>query len=154
MTTYNLDTGSYTCKRLFSSSTSSTLSDVRDEFVACIKFITNVLSIEELEEIFSQKMSSKMKSVRFPSIEWFRYFTDNFQRNMRTAVCFKASEDFFTRFKNVAMGSLQYTFFLDSKAKAYPFVMNTRMYSIIFIRNDIPYRWRGRYNEDTILSLC
>ena len=71
-----------------------------------------------------------------------------------TAVCFKASEDFFTRFKNVAMGSLQYTFFLDSKAKAYPFVMNTRMYSIIFIRNDIPYRWRGRYNEDTILSLC
>ena len=40
------------------------------------------------------------------NIEWFRYFTDNFQRKMRTAVCFKASEDFFTRFKNVAMGSL------------------------------------------------
>lgn len=39
------------------------------EFVACIKFITNVLSIEELEEIFSQKMSSKMKSVRFPRRE-------------------------------------------------------------------------------------
>jgi len=53
---------------------------------------------------------------------------------------------------NLDTGS--YTFFLDSKAKAYPFVMNTRMYSIIFIRNDIPYRWRGRYNEDTILSLC
>jgi hypothetical protein len=30
---------------------------------------------------------------------------------------------------------------------------NTRIYSCNFIKNDIPYRWRGRYNEDTILSL-
>ena len=33
------------------------------------------------------------------------------------------------------------------------FVMNTRIYSFLLIRNDIPYRWRGRYNEDTDLSL-
>ena len=31
--------------------------------------------------------------------------------------------------------------------------MNTRIYSIILIQNNIPYRWRGRYNEDTDLSL-
>ncbi len=31
--------------------------------------------------------------------------------------------------------------------------MNTRIYSCNLIRNDIPYRWRGRYNEDTDLSL-
>jgi hypothetical protein len=31
--------------------------------------------------------------------------------------------------------------------------MNTRIYSCILIKNDIPYRWRGRYNEDTDLSL-
>lgn len=30
---------------------------------------------------------------------------------------------------------------------------NTRIYSCNLIRNDIPYRWRGRYNEDTDLSL-
>lgn len=78
MSTYNLDTGSYTCKRLFSSSTFSTLSDTRDEFwldmprfhnesyeyFACVKFTTNVLSIDDLGEIFSQKISPKTKSVR------------------------------------------------------------------------------------------
>lgn len=31
--------------------------------------------------------------------------------------------------------------------------MNTRIYSCILIKNDLPYRWRGRYNEDTDLSL-
>jgi len=31
--------------------------------------------------------------------------------------------------------------------------MNTRIYSCNLIRNDVPLRWRGRYNEDTILSL-
>lgn len=31
--------------------------------------------------------------------------------------------------------------------------MNTRIYSCNLIRNDTPYRWRGRYNEDTDISL-
>ena len=40
-----------------------------------------------------------------------------------------------------------------------PFALNTRIYSCILIQNNIaapdgtPYRWRGRYNEDTDLSL-
>ncbi len=34
-----------------------------------------------------------------------------------------------------------------------PFLTNTRVYSCNLIRNDVPFRWRGRYNEDTILSL-
>jgi len=34
-----------------------------------------------------------------------------------------------------------------------PFQLNTRIYSCILINNDIPHRWRGRYNEDTDLSL-
>ena len=87
------------------------------------------------------------------NIEWFKYFTDNFKRKVLSGVCFKAAEDFITRFKNVAMGSLIYAMFLDARDTAYPYIKNTRMYSIIFVRNDIPYRWRGRYNEDTIISL-
>jgi hypothetical protein len=31
--------------------------------------------------------------------------------------------------------------------------LNTRVYSCILLRNDLPYRWRGRYNEDTDLSI-
>jgi hypothetical protein len=33
------------------------------------------------------------------------------------------------------------------------FTANTRIYSCNLIRNDTPFRWRGRYNEDTDLSL-
>jgi hypothetical protein len=32
-------------------------------------------------------------------------------------------------------------------------VANTRIYSCLLIENAAPYRWRGRYNEDTDLSL-
>jgi len=39
------------------------------------------------------------------------------------------------------------------KAKKSRFILNTRVYSCILIKNDLPYRWRGRYNEDTDLSL-
>ena len=34
-----------------------------------------------------------------------------------------------------------------------PFRLNTRIYSCILIDNAIPFRWRGRYNEDTDLSI-
>jgi hypothetical protein len=34
-----------------------------------------------------------------------------------------------------------------------PFYLNHRVYSCLLIKNDLPYRWRGRYNEDTDLCL-
>ena len=62
-------------------------------------------------------------------------------------------EDFTLRFRNVAMSGPNYTMFAPDRVKKPPFVLNTRIYSCNLIRNDIPFRWRGRYNEDTILSL-
>jgi hypothetical protein len=46
-----------------------------------------------------------------------------------------------------------YYFFVKRKFSRPPFVLNTRVYSCNLIRNDVPFRWRGRYNEDTDLSL-
>ena len=34
-----------------------------------------------------------------------------------------------------------------------PFLLNTRIYSCLLIDNSCEHRWRGRYNEDTDLSL-
>jgi hypothetical protein len=62
-------------------------------------------------------------------------------------------EDFCLRYKNVAMAGPNYRGFIMQKSKYKPFRCNTRIYSCNLIRNDIPFRWRGRYNEDTILSL-
>jgi hypothetical protein len=66
---------------------------------------------------------------------------------------FRACEDFIERYENVPMSGLQYRFFVAPNQKYPPFVLNTRIYSCNLIRNDCKHRWRGKYNEDTILSL-
>jgi hypothetical protein len=62
-------------------------------------------------------------------------------------------EDFCGRYENIVMAGPQYYMFVIRKDKLPPFVLNIRIYSCNLIRNDLPYRWRGRYNEDTDLSL-
>lgn len=66
---------------------------------------------------------------------------------------FRAMEDFSMRYSNVAMAGPNYKFFVIPRQKYPPYYLNTRIYSCNLIRNDVPFRWRGRYNEDTILSL-
>lgn len=78
-------------------------------------------------------------------------------RNLKVPVSdgtvFRCMEDFVLRYRNVAMAGPNYFMFASRKSKMPPFVTNTRIYSCNFIRNDVPFRWRGRYNEDTDLSL-
>jgi len=69
---------------------------------------------------------------------------------------FNSMEDFVGRYKNVALSGPAYVFFgnrATTSFEKHPFLTNTRIYSCILIKNSIPYRWRGRYNEDTDLSL-
>ena len=70
-----------------------------------------------------------------------------------TGTIFKAIEDFSNRYKNIALAGPHDEMWLPLREKHPPFLLNSRIYSCILIRNDIPYRWRGRYNEDTDLSL-
>ena len=78
-------------------------------------------------------------------------------RNLYTQVTqgtiFKCSEDFVNRYTNIAQAGFNYDFFAKTRTKIPPFVLNTRIYSCLLINNSIPFRWRGRYNEDTDLSL-
>lgn len=78
-------------------------------------------------------------------------------RNERVPVgdgaIFYAMEDFVLRYRNIAMAGPNYWFFAKSRQRLPPFILNTRIYSCNLIRNDVPFRWRCRYNEDTDLSL-
>jgi hypothetical protein len=65
---------------------------------------------------------------------------------------FRVMEDFVDRYRNVAIAGPNYEAF-DQTGGRPPFQMNTRIYSCILLKTDLPYRWRGRYNEDTDLSL-
>lgn len=70
-----------------------------------------------------------------------------------TGPALAASEAFVDRYENIAIAGLQYAMFTPSKRVFMPFVPNVHVYSCLLIRNDLPYRWRGRYNEDTDLCL-
>lgn len=85
---------------------------------------------------------------------------ENFYRLNRNArvkcmddAIFCAAEDFVDRYKNVPVSGFNYRFFCPQMCAYPPFAVNTRIYSCLLIENDTPYRWRGRYNEDTDLSL-
>lgn len=66
---------------------------------------------------------------------------------------FRSCEDFMDSHNNVAMAGLNYDFFVVAKEKRPPYIPNTRIYSCNLIDNECKHKWRGRYNEDKILSL-
>jgi len=87
------------------------------------------------------------------NIRAFYRLNRNKKFRVRTDATFRACEDFTDRFKDIALSGMQYELFVPRRAKCAPFIINTRIYSCILINHEIPFRWRGRYNEDTDLSL-
>lgn len=95
--------------------------------------------------------------------EWHWVLDDNIRKfyrlfnNLKVPVgdgtVLKCMEDFVLRYKNIAMAGPNYDYLAKRKQKLPPFITNTRIYSCNLIRNSIKLRWRGRYNEDTDLSL-
>lgn len=70
-------------------------------------------------------------------------------------VAFNHVEKFIDKFENIAIGGIQYTMFCMTgmTKKLKPFYHNCHVYSCLLILNELPFRWRGRYNEDTDLCL-
>jgi len=87
------------------------------------------------------------------NIRWFCRLNKNSRYRVMDGSIFCAMEDFVERYVNVAMAGPQYRMFSPRRFKFPPFVPNTRIFSCNFIRNNMPYRWRGRYNEDADLSI-
>lgn len=87
------------------------------------------------------------------NIGGFNRMNLNRQHRVASGTIFRCAEDFVDRYENVALAGFQYDFFLKSKWPWPAFIVNTRIYSCILIDNSINFRWRGRYNEDTDLSL-
>ena len=87
------------------------------------------------------------------NIDGFWRSNNNRRIRVTTPAIFRAHEDFVDRYANIAMSGLDYYMFCPDKILKPAFRLNTRIYSCILLRNDIDYRWRGQYNEDTDLSL-
>jgi len=87
------------------------------------------------------------------NITAFWRFNRNRFAKVLTGIFFCPMEDFCDRYENIAMAGPNYFMFASRRSITKPFVLNTRIYSCNLIQTDLPYRWRGRYNEDTDLSL-
>lgn len=102
----------------------------------------------------SKDIGAKWHWVLDDNILFFYYYTNNRMFRIKSPLFFRMMEDFVLRYKNVAIAGPNYQKFIMMKhANKKPFVWNTRIYSCLLIRNDIPYRWRSRYNDDTDFSL-
>lgn len=64
----------------------------------------------------------------------------------------KALEDFTDRYENIGITAFNYTKFVMPSTKK-PFNINVHAYSAMLIQNNMPYRWRLKYNEDVDLCL-
>jgi len=87
------------------------------------------------------------------NLDAFHRLNKGIKEEVADGTILKCAEDFVGRYENVAIAGLNYYSFCKATDAVPAFVLNTRIYSCLLIRNDIPYRWRGRYNEDTDLSL-
>jgi hypothetical protein len=62
-----------------------------------------------------------------------------------------ALEELVDRYENLAVAGMAYQMFVPQHMG--PYFTNVHVYSCLLIRNDLPHRWRLRYNEDTDLCL-
>jgi len=87
------------------------------------------------------------------NINGFYRYNNNLKVPIKCGSTFRAAEDFVERYENIAQAGFNYFMFVSRKDPKPVYQLNTRIYSCILIRNSLPFRWRGKYNEDTDLSI-
>lgn len=87
------------------------------------------------------------------NIMFYNRNTLNQKMQMNSSMVFRFIEDFVDMYENVGIAGHNYSSFVVDISNTKPLIFNTRVYSSILIRNDLPFRWRLLYNEDTDLCL-
>lgn len=87
------------------------------------------------------------------NITRFDYYNNNLYKRVLDSSMFYLFEEYVKSHKNIRLAGLNYDKFITRKSCNPIEIKNTRIYSMLFIDNSLPFRWEGRYNEDTILSL-
>lgn len=87
------------------------------------------------------------------NINGFVRCTENRRLRVYGGGFFRAMEDYVDRWENIAMAGPHHLGFVNDRSTIAPFLLNSRVYSCILLDTTLPHRWRGKYNEDTDLSL-
>lgn len=101
---------------------------------------------------FSRKNGDNKHWIVDDNINGFGYQKCGRRVNTKTnGNMFRLCEQYVEKFSNIKMAGIRYRFH-HNYVKS-PYIMNTRIYSCILIDNSINHAWRGKFNEDTDLSL-
>lgn len=69
-------------------------------------------------------------------------------------IAIKVAEDFTDRYLNIGISGFNYsTFVVRGSSDDKPFRLNCHVYSAMLMSNEMPFRWRLKYNEDVDLCL-
>ena len=101
----------------------------------------------------SMSIGAKRHWIMDDNLMHFYRLNNNLPVPVSSGTILRCAEDFVDRYENIGISGFEYFMFIPRKGKLRAYRQNTRVYSCILIQNDIPFRWRGRYNEDTDLSL-
>jgi hypothetical protein len=103
---------------------------------------------------WAKERGHKRHWVMDDNIVCFTRMDNNRRLIVRGGGFFRAMEDFVDRYQNIVMaGPHDQGFVKDRGDVRWPYLLNSRVYSCILLDTSLPHRWRGRYNEDTDLSL-
>jgi hypothetical protein len=128
--------------------------NIDDEKILVLPFVTNGMgSIQARNWVLehSSYNGNKRHWVLDDNIDGFGYQKYGRRVNSICGDFFRQCEDFTDRYKNVKISGIRYRFHHNYTKT--PFILNTRIYSCILIDNSIRHSWRGKYNEDTDLSI-
>ena len=88
------------------------------------------------------------------NIQYFFRFNHNLKVPVSDGTVLRVMESFTDRYEDIAFSGPNYFMFATRKSGTIkPYTRNTRIYSCTLIQNNLLYRWRGKYNEDTDICL-
>jgi len=86
------------------------------------------------------------------NIKAFYRMNNNKRNKVLSPVIFRCVEDFVDRYTNVAMAGMNYMNYAIPDGRP-PYFINSRVYSMSLVNNELPYQWRGVFNDDTDICL-
>jgi len=102
---------------------------------------------------YAKKNGNKFYWIFDDNIRSFLFYNKNNFYDVYDSSFFGYCEKIIESYDNIGMLGLNYESFLMRRDKNPPYFLNNRIFSMFLIKTDVPIRWKGRYNEDVILSI-
>ncbi len=136
-----------------------------DAYAAIVKYPTQIIVLPESIQGLVPTRNWIWDHAQGLGVPYFWTFDDNIKcfhrlhENKRIRLgddtFLRIIEEWAERYENMAITGMHYSMFAITNLTRTlpPFLLNTRVYSNMLIKTDIPYRNRGVYNDDTDLCL-